>query len=547
MKVDIIIPVHGNWELTQQCLDTLPREAPLHRVIVVDDASPDDTAAQLARRTDVVVVALEQNSGFAAACNAGARRSDADAVLFLNNDTIVPSGTLRYLAAQLEQDATIGALSPRLLYLDGSIQSAGTMLPGPAAMTHMYVHLDGNIPQANQARDDLFLNGAAMMVRREVFERINGFDEVFQNGIEDCDLSLRVWTEGYRCRYEPAVSITHIEGSTRGKRPNDDANRAIFAARWNHVLQEFHRLRWQDPPVLALRWEARDGLDRLVRDRVLDLFKRFGGARRACVRNSVEDTVLRVVAHFDGRAMLRATYGRGPADVRILAPRASGELRDIDARDEMRYWVPTGSARDALLERGVPDQRISTFYLGAPSPSLPASEHREGAVVLVAGSEDPRDHDLAAIQRALHGIPTRIVAYANATAQDLAAVRGASLVVVAAEDPWGFFPLEALAASALVIAPNKLAGLDLFSPEMFVAVDHRSSLADAVDEVRRRFEDYRPRAARAGREAARRIPEIHAGQRLRELARAAKHGIPEDSTTPVTSRIAAKLRGGRDA
>src|SRR5580698_7151719 len=119
LSVDVVIPVHGQWELTERCLATLAtRDACVRRIIVVDDKSPDDSAERLRARTDIVPVILERNVGFARACNAGARAGDADAIFFLNNDTLVPPGAIAQLAATLEESGA-AAIGPKLLHGDG--------------------------------------------------------------------------------------------------------------------------------------------------------------------------------------------------------------------------------------------------------------------------------------------------------------------------------------------------------------------------------------------------------------------------------------------
>jgi GT2 family glycosyltransferase len=542
VNVDVVIPVHGNWELTEQCLDTLPREAPIERVFVVDDGSPDDTAERLARRSDVVPIVLDGNRGFAGACNAGASRSRADAILFLNNDTIVPQGAIAKLAAELDADPTIGAIGPRLLYADGTIQSAGIALLNIRQTTRLYLHLDGTLPQANRSRDDLLLTGAALLVRRDVFASIGGFDEAFHNGVEDCDLSLRIWAHGYRCRYEPAAAVVHMEGASRGKKPNDEANFGLFEARWGMVLHDFPLLAWEDPPVVGLRWQARDGLDRLVRDRIMSMLKRFGGARRALVKNALDELTLRVLAHFDRRAMIQVAYGEGPADVRVVTPRGVDVPRERDAPAGTRYWVPSAHARTALIERGVPAESVSTFHLGANAEPRSTPAQLDETVLLVVDRERTKDADVERIVRGLDRVPIRIVSYADATPGDLVTVRNAGLVVAIDEDPWGLFVGEALAGGAVVVAPPTAPPLEIFPSAAFVAVDEPATFADVLAEVRAHFDDYAPRGARASREVQRRVDALDAGERLRELTRAAAHGVPEADAVAVTPEVAASLR-----
>ncbi|HYZ14889.1 MAG TPA: glycosyltransferase family 2 protein, partial [Candidatus Acidoferrum sp.] len=548
MRVDVVIPVHGNWELTEQCLETLPREAPLDQVIVVDDASPDDTAGRLASRGDVVPVVLERNRGFAGACNAGADRARADAILFLNNDTIVPRGAIARLAEKLEADPTLGAIGPKLLYADGTIQTAGSMLTSKSSMIHLYVHLDATTPQANHPRDDLLLTGAALLVRRRLFTSLGGFHEAFRNGIEDCDLCMRIWAEGYRCRYEPTVTIFHLEGASRGKQnqPDDEANRALFAARGGGVLSDFPQLAWNDPPAVALRWHARDGLDRLVRNRILTLLKRYGGARHGVVRNAAEDVMLRILARFDHRALLEVAYGEQRGDVRILAPRAPGELDGMEADDGARYWVPSEATRAMLIERGISAERISTLRIGASAEPRKALERLARAVILVDSQTRAEREPLSRIRRALDGVLTTIVSYSDAGDEALAAVRAASLLIVLDEDPWGLLLTEALATGALVVAPRATGSLEIFPPAAFVGYD-ANTLPDVVADVRARFDDYAPRGARGAREVARRLPEMYVGERLRRLATVAAHGVPDAGAIAVSPQLAASLRRSNPA
>jgi GT2 family glycosyltransferase len=194
LRVDVVIPVHGQWELTERCLATLaPRDACVQRIIVVDDTSPDDSAARLRARTDIVPLILERNLGFAGACNAGARAGDAEAIFFLNNDTLVPHGTIDRLAATLAESGA-AAVGPRLLNGDGTLQSAGlAMLARQTHVERLYAYLDADLPQAQIAYDPIVLSGAAVLVRRDAFEAAGAFDEAFVNGSEDVDLCLKLW------------------------------------------------------------------------------------------------------------------------------------------------------------------------------------------------------------------------------------------------------------------------------------------------------------------------------------------------------------------
>ncbi|MGD0051782.1 MAG: glycosyltransferase [Vulcanimicrobiaceae bacterium] len=538
MTIDVVIPQYGNWELTEQCLNALPRDPSFAGVFVVDDGSPDDAAARLRERRDVTAILLSHNGGFAAACNAGAAAGHAEAILFLNNDTLVQPGASARLVAILEADPTVGAVVPKLVYVDGTIQSAGTLLRNPTAPVLLYRHLDAETPEANVARDDLVFTGAALLVRRSLFEAVGGFDAGYRNGYEDLDLALRIWTQGFRCRYEPAATVVHLEGASRGKRPHDEANAERFAARWSPFLDLFPLPAWSDPPALALRWDARTGLARLARDCFAATWREFGGARFALVRSPVERALLHLLAHLDRRRALDVTAETdGRADVRLLSS-VPDYLPDL----ESRYWVCSDAARDTVVARGVPRDRVSTFRFGVHGTPRASEPRLREAVVLIARCAESESQATQAIARALGDLPWRAIALDDPLTPPLDALRRADLVVVAADDPWGILVTEALANGALVVARRDTPSLEIVPSATYVALAEDQTFADAVAEVRARFEAYAPRAARAVREVARRLPLHYGGRRLRALAVLAAHGTPPADAVAVTPARAAALR-----
>ncbi len=367
ISVDVVVPVHGHWDLTERCLETLrSRDACVRTVIVVDDASGDDTAARLGERDDVVPVILERNGGFSAACNAGARRATADAVLFLNNDTLVPPGAIARLARELSDDATIGAAGPRLLYADGTVQSAGGTLAASTGETaRAFLHLDGDAPQVNVPGDYIALTGAALLVRREAYLAVGGFDEVYRNGFEDVDLGMKLWTAGWRVRYVPEAAIVHLEGASRGRAHDEEANRGVFGHRWAPYLDAIPRFVLPDPPCLLVAWKNRAPVDVLVRDHVAATLRRYAGARATFGRTPFARTYAAIAAALDRRALLRIAYAdAGPRDVTWIAPRDAADARAHHVPPDGPVWVPSQRAKRFAIDAGVDPRRIAIVHLG---------------------------------------------------------------------------------------------------------------------------------------------------------------------------------------
>jgi N-acetylglucosaminyl-diphospho-decaprenol L-rhamnosyltransferase len=224
----------ANWncrELLRACLGSLldgPQGVRLE-VIVVDNASSDGAADMVAREfPEVVLVRNPANRGFARACNQAAERAGGRFLFFLNNDTMVPPGTLRRLVDYAEAHPEAGIVGPALRDASGQRQTSSRARPTPATFLHRTCLLRWtNLLRPRYRRyrrmrvESLrpgpvdVLMGAAMLVRRTVFFAAGCWDEDFFFGGEDLDLCDRIG----RCHtivYHPGVEITHLgRASTR--------------------------------------------------------------------------------------------------------------------------------------------------------------------------------------------------------------------------------------------------------------------------------------------------------------------------------------------
>jgi GT2 family glycosyltransferase len=230
----IIIPVYNRLPLTKQCIDALQQttSAGSAEIVVVDNGSTDGTGAYLRDRSGIRAITNPRNLGFAAACNQGARNAQGDILIFLNNDTIPQPGWLDPLEEAMRSDPQVGIAGSKLLYADGTIQHAGVAFFYDGTPYHIYLGHPGNASHVNYRRDFKAVTGACLAIRRDLFEREKGFDEGFQNGLEDIDLCLRIGKTGALVRYCPQSEIVHLESQTEGRADNVDRNRKIFEQRW---------------------------------------------------------------------------------------------------------------------------------------------------------------------------------------------------------------------------------------------------------------------------------------------------------------------------
>jgi O-antigen biosynthesis protein len=240
--VSIIIPVHGKMELTRRCLASLADHGSSlgFEVIVVDDASPDDSAAELARLAGVRLVSLEANSGFGHACNRGADAARGQFLVFLNNDTEVTEGWLDALHQTFADVPTAGVVGAKLVFPNGTLHEAGSLIfrDGSAMNYGRGEHPDH--PAYNMLRDADYCSAACIMIPRELFQQLQGFDSLYAPAYyEDGDLAFRVRQLGLRVLYQPRAAVIHHEGGTSGTDVSQGTKR------FQVVNQEKFRRRWE--------------------------------------------------------------------------------------------------------------------------------------------------------------------------------------------------------------------------------------------------------------------------------------------------------------
>ena len=213
----VVVTWNGRHHLDGCLGGLLAQEDVSAEVILVDNGSTDGTVEFVqATYPTVRIVALPQNSGFAAGNNMGARHARGAFVAFLNNDTVPAPTWLRALRAGVDSAAGFQLVTSRIVYLhDPSIvDSAGDGLFrwGGAFKRH-----HGSPAQAAGTSGEVFgICGAACLMPTGVFEELGGFDEDFFASHEDVDLSYRARLLGYRCRYVADAVVQHRGSATLG-------------------------------------------------------------------------------------------------------------------------------------------------------------------------------------------------------------------------------------------------------------------------------------------------------------------------------------------
>jgi GT2 family glycosyltransferase len=259
-RCSIVVPVHGRAGLTRRCLEAIRREPPAtpFEIVVVDDASEDETPALLARQDDPVrSLRRDRAGGFAVACNDGAADAQGEFLVFLNNDTEPRAGWLDALVEYADAHPEAAVVGAKLLFPDGTVQHAGVAICQDGRPRHLYAGFPAGHPAVEREREFQAVTGACMLVRREPFERAGGFDTEFRNSLEDVDLCLRIRGQGHEVHYCPASVVTHLESASRGRgSAGAQRNFDLFQERWegrvrrddldHYVTDGLLRLRYRD-------------------------------------------------------------------------------------------------------------------------------------------------------------------------------------------------------------------------------------------------------------------------------------------------------------
>ena len=242
-----IIPLRDAPSLLRTCIDTLLATVTVGRTslefVLVDNGSVEPETLtlleELDQRTEIQVVSCPAPFNWAALSNMGANQSEADVLLFMNNDIEAHRpGWLDALCAQALR-ADVAAVGARLLYSSGQVQHAGIVLGLGGAAGHVLAGLPadeaGYLGMAVRARECTAVTGACLATRRAVFDELGGFDEHLGLDLNDVDYCLRAEQAGYRVLVEPRAELIHHESPSRGTSGSATDIRR-FLDRWQSAM-----------------------------------------------------------------------------------------------------------------------------------------------------------------------------------------------------------------------------------------------------------------------------------------------------------------------
>ncbi|BBF81390.1 glycosyltransferase family 2 protein [Asticcacaulis excentricus] len=261
-EVSIIIPTKTRHDLLRACLDSLRLiDGVTFEVIIIDNGATDPAMLALlqdaAMKPHIRVIRQDIPFNFSTLCNRGAAAARYPLLVFLNDDVEALDGSWLYAMAGFAEREDVGVVGARLLYESRDLQHAGVathLIPGPGHpwrgvpeslwRTHPYLSVAGEVDA---------VTGACLMIRRDLFDQVGGFDEArFPVSLNDIDLCLKVRRVGLKAIYAPEATLLHKEGQSRraDHRPEEYERRDAELRAFVELYPDFARQSIFYPPDL---------------------------------------------------------------------------------------------------------------------------------------------------------------------------------------------------------------------------------------------------------------------------------------------------------
>jgi N-acetylglucosaminyl-diphospho-decaprenol L-rhamnosyltransferase len=234
-------------------------------IVLADNGSTDGSVQAAAAAPDVRLVETGGNLGYGSAANIGVRQTSAELVVVANPDIFWEPGSLDALVAASERWPSGGAFGPLIRTPDGVIYPSARQLPSlsrgighalfgwwwPTNPWTAAYRLETEEPRERTAG---WLSGSCLLLRRDAFDEIGGFDPGYFMYFEDLDLGDRLVRAGWQNVYVPAAAVTHVGGHATSRNPARMAAEHHRSA-WRYLSRRYRGWRWA--PV---RWALRAGL-----------------------------------------------------------------------------------------------------------------------------------------------------------------------------------------------------------------------------------------------------------------------------------------------
>ncbi len=281
--VSIIIPTKDKVEYLEKCIQSIQEvnHYANWEVVIVDSDSHEEITRRyydrLQSNQKIQIIDYHGDFNYSRANNLGAKYARGDFLLFLNNDVEAIEPDWLNEMVQWAERPQVGVVGAKLLYPNRLIQHAGIVLGMEGHGSHIFSGMDerssGPFGSVEWYRNYLAVTGACMLMRKEVFVSIGGFDETYELVFGDVEICVRAVEQGYRVVYNPFARLIHHEGKTRGRQMISSDIQKAFARFKDQVAagdRYYNRYLTHAVRMPALRRDWEDNplqrLERIVRD-----------------------------------------------------------------------------------------------------------------------------------------------------------------------------------------------------------------------------------------------------------------------------------------
>ena len=245
-KVSILIPTRNNYDMIKRCIDSLEKKTNYSNkeILIIDNDSDCPKVKKYLQNIPYKIINYKGNFNFSKMNNFAAKQTSGDLLLFLNDDVkAIDSNWLDELVSICIQD-DVGAVGPKLVFADSTIQHAGMVFLKTGAGFHPGMRLEKETSAYNNIinlmRDYSAVTGACLLVKKTVFDDVNGFDNDFDVYYGDSDLCLKIINTGFRIIYTPFTELLHdgsdtIQSCLAGSIFFDVENHQLFIKKWPYL------------------------------------------------------------------------------------------------------------------------------------------------------------------------------------------------------------------------------------------------------------------------------------------------------------------------
>lgn len=210
--ISIVVLNYNGLQFCKDCFDSI-RELtyPYYEVIMIDNLSTDDSVTYVRTHfPEVRIIELDQNNGFAKGNNIGVHAARGKYLFFLNQDTVLEKDCLHELVQAIESDPNIGICGAKMMFWNEKqvINSTGLII-NKICFCWDRGSFECDLGQYDEDTEVVSVSGGAMLIRKDLFDKLGGFDAEYFMYYEDLDLGLRTWLTGYRVIFVPKAVIYH--------------------------------------------------------------------------------------------------------------------------------------------------------------------------------------------------------------------------------------------------------------------------------------------------------------------------------------------------